>query len=75
MATAAIAMCITYFFSDYEIRIGKQENSPAIRADGKHIRTDIVVSFIVLLGLVGKLTHAPAEKVATVIVDAHVKSP
>jgi len=68
MATAAIAMCVTYFFSSYEIRTGKQENSPAITADGKHIRTDAIVSFIVLLGLAGRLFHLPAEKVATIIV-------
>jgi len=68
MATAATAMIITWLFSAYETKIGKQENSPAIVADGKHIRTDAIVSFIVLLGLIGKQFHFPAEKIATVVV-------
>ena len=54
MVTAGVAMLITWSFSVYETRIGKRENSPAIIADGKHIRTDAIVSFIVLLGLIGR---------------------
>ncbi len=68
MTTAGAVMCITWFFSAYEIKMGKKENSPAITADGKHVRTDAIVSFIVLLGLAGKLVHIPAEKAATIIV-------
>ncbi len=68
MATAGVAMGVTWFFSAYELKAGKRINSPALMADGKHIRTDAIVSLIVLLGLVGKQLHFPAEKVATLIV-------
>jgi cation diffusion facilitator family transporter len=68
MATACIAMMVTWLFSAYEMKIGRQENSPAILADSRHIRTDAIVSFIVLLGLIGKQLQFPAEKIATVVV-------
>ncbi len=68
MATAATAMLVTWLFSLYEMRIGRQENSPAILADSRHIRTDAFVSLIVLVGLIGKQFNVPAEKIATVVV-------
>ncbi len=68
MATAGVAACMTYLFSIYEIKVGKRENSPALLADGRHIRMDAVVSLVVLLGLAGTLLHLPAEKAATLVV-------
>ena len=68
MATAATAMIVTWFFSIYELKMGRQENSPAITADGRHVRTDAVVSLIVLLGLIGRQFNFPAEKIATIVV-------
>ncbi len=68
MATAAVAMSVTWFFSAYELKIGTQENSPAIIADSRHIRTDAIVSLVVLLGLAGGQLDFPAEKIATLVV-------
>ncbi len=72
MASAGIAACSSYLFSTYEIKMGKIENSPALKADGRHIRMDAVVSAVVFLGLVGSLFDFPAEKAATVIVIAFI---
>ena len=37
------------------IRTGRKERSPALEADGRHILTDVVTSFGVIVGLVGAL--------------------
>ena len=49
---AVIGIFINYFVSQYIIRIGKEINSPAIVADGKHQKTDIFSSIAVLVGVV-----------------------
>ena len=49
---AIIGIFINYFVSEYIIRIGKEINSPAIVADGKHQKTDIFSSIAVLVGVV-----------------------
>ncbi len=68
MATAAIAAGLTGAFSVYEIKVGKRENSPALTADGYHVRTDAIVSLIVFLGLAGRLIHVHTERAATIVV-------
>ena len=72
IATAAAAMLITFFYSFYVIKKGRQENSPAIIADGKHIRIDAFVSLIVAIGLTGRLLHIHAEKITTLFVAAFI---
>ena len=72
IATAAAAMLITFFYSFYVIKKGRQENSPAIIADGKHIRIDAFVSLIVAVGLTGRLLHIHAEKITTLFVAAFI---
>ena len=68
MTTAAIAAGITWFFSMYEIKVAERENSPALKADGRHVRMDAIVSLIVFLGLAGRFVHIHTEKAATIIV-------
>ena len=49
---ATLGIFINYAVSNYIIKIGKEINSPAIVADGKHQRTDIFSSIAVLVGVV-----------------------
>lgn len=49
---AAVGIIINLKISDYIIGIGKQINSPALVADGKHQKTDIFSSVAVLVGIV-----------------------
>lgn len=49
---AVFGIFINYSVSEYVIKIGKEINSPAIVADGKHQKTDIFSSIAVLLGVV-----------------------
>ena len=49
---AAVGILVNLKISDYIINIGKQINSPAIIADGKHQKTDIFSSVAILVGVV-----------------------
>lgn len=49
---AIFGIFTNYAISNYIIRIGKEINSPAIVADGKHQRTDIFSSVAVLIGVI-----------------------
>jgi cation diffusion facilitator family transporter len=59
IAGVIIAILATYFFSRYEMHIGKQINSPSIIADAEHVKTDMLSSVIILIGLVGGLFRVP----------------
>lgn len=48
---AFIGIILNFAISTYIIRIGKEINSPAIIADGKHQRTDIFSSITILFGV------------------------
>lgn len=54
-----LAILATYFFSRYEMRIGRQINSPSIIADAEHVKTDMLSSIIILVGLVGGFFRVP----------------
>jgi cation diffusion facilitator family transporter len=54
-----LAILATYFFSRYEMHIGRQINSPSIIADAEHVKTDMLSSLIILIGLVGGLFQIP----------------
>ena len=49
---AIFGIIINFAVSEYIIRIGKQINSPAIVADGKHQKTDIFASIAILAGVI-----------------------
>ena len=49
---ALFGIFINYIISEYIIRLGKQINSPAIVADGKHQKTDIFSSIAILVGVI-----------------------
>ena len=52
---AVISMiCATmaiYFFSKYELKVGKRVGSPSLIADAKHVKTDVLSSSLVVIGL------------------------
>ena len=49
---AVVGILVNLKISDYIISIGKEINSPAIIADGKHQKTDIFSSVAVLVGVI-----------------------
>ncbi len=69
---AMLGMCITIavtdLFSRYEIRVGKEVGSPSLIADGKHVRTDMLSTFVVLTSLGGQYFGYTVDKIAAVVV-------
>ncbi len=72
MAGVVITMVITFFFSRYELRVGKKIGSPSLIADAQHIRTDMLSSAVILCGLFGGLFGWPLDRVAALVVVALV---
>ncbi len=68
MLGVCVTMGVTYLFSRYEMRVGKAENSPSLIADGKHIRTDMLSTVVVLASLVGQYFGYVLDTAAAVIV-------
>ncbi|MBW2038194.1 MAG: cation diffusion facilitator family transporter [Deltaproteobacteria bacterium] len=59
IAGVTVAILATYLFSRYQLRIGRQINSPSVIADAQHIKTDMFSSIIIMVGLVGGLFRIP----------------
>lgn len=49
---AVFGIFVNFIISEYIIRVGKEINSPAIVADGKHQKTDIFSSIAILVGVI-----------------------
>ncbi len=64
-----LAVFLTFLFSGYELKVGKTEESPALVSDSKHVRSDMLSSVIIILGLIGAVFHiSNLDKIAAVIV-------
>ncbi len=65
---------ITFSLGRYEIKVGRQINSPSIEADGHHVQTDMLSSVVVLASLIGGLFGLKVDRFAAgimVIFIAH----
>jgi len=68
MAGILLTMVITFAFSRYELRQGKEIGSPSLMADAQHIRTDMLSSTVILIGLVGGWFGLSLDKIAALLV-------
>lgn len=70
LATAGIGatILITWWFSRYELKKGKETGSPSLIADARHIWTDMLSSIVILLALLGSSIGFAIDKYAAVIV-------
>lgn len=68
VAGVILTMVITFAFSRYELRKGKEVGSPSLIADAKHIRTDMLSSSVILVGLVGGWFGLNLDRIAAVLV-------
>lgn len=53
IAGIAFIILVAYLFSRYELRVGLKVGSPSLVADAKHITTDLLSTFIVLIAVLG----------------------
>ena len=63
-----VTMGITFSFSRYELKQGKEIGSPSLMADGQHIRTDMLASTVIMAGLIGGWFGFNLDKVAALLV-------
>lgn len=68
MAGVVLAMAITFFFSRYELNRGMELGSPSLIADARHIRTDMLGSSVILIGLVGGWFGLNLDRIAALLV-------
>ena len=68
MAGVLLTIAITFVFSRYELRRGREIGSPSLIADAQHIRTDMLGSFVILTSLIGTWFGLNLDKVAALLV-------
>lgn len=68
IAGVLLTIAITFVFSRYELKRGKEIGSPSLIADALHIRTDMFSSFVILASLVGGCFGYNLDRVAALLV-------
>jgi cation diffusion facilitator family transporter len=68
LAGVGISAIIPTVFSHYEMRAGREANSPALIADAQEYRAHIFSSGVVLAALVGQLLDVPLDRVAALVI-------
>lgn len=68
IAGIVLTILITWLFSRYELKKGKETESPSLIADAQHIWTDMLSSCIILLAFLGSAVGFAIDKYAAVIV-------
>jgi cation diffusion facilitator family transporter len=51
IAVMSVVVAITGFIAWYKGRVGRQENSPSLRADARHSFTDLIASVAIIVGV------------------------
>ena len=67
MAGVLLSILITFLFSRYELRRGREMESPSLIADAQHIKTDMLSSGVIFFGLLGGLFGLPLDRVAALV--------
>jgi len=63
-----VVIIITFLFSRYEMKIGKEINSPILLADAKHSRTDVLSNTVVMIAIIFGSIGYKLDKIAALIV-------
>lgn len=67
-----IAILVPFLFSRYEMRVGKEINSPSLIADATEFRAHIVSSSLVFIALAGQLIGLQIDRIAALIIVAWI---
>ena len=68
VASLLFSIGLTYWFSRYEMRVGKKINSPILMADAEHVRTDVLSNVVVLVAVVSSSIGYQLDKIAALII-------
>jgi cation diffusion facilitator family transporter len=68
LAGVALSAVIPLAFSFYEMRVGRQLNSPSLMADAQEYRVHVFSSGVVFLALIGQMIGAPLDRYAALVI-------
>lgn len=68
LAGVGLSALVPLAFSFYEMRIGKQLNSPSLIADAKEYRVHVFSSGVAFLAMVGQLVNIPLDRYAALAI-------
>ncbi|HIJ66309.1 MAG TPA: cation transporter [Candidatus Hydrogenedentes bacterium] len=64
-----VCMVLSHFLARYKIRVGRDEGSISLEADGHHSRMDLYSSAVVFVGLLGDLIGIRLDALASALVS------
>lgn len=68
LAGVVLATAIPLIFSVFEMRAGKEANSPALIADAKEYRVHVFTTGVVLAALLGQRFNLPLDRIAALVI-------
>jgi cation diffusion facilitator family transporter len=68
LAGVALSAVIPLAFSIYEMRVGRELNSPSLMADAQEYRAHVFSSGVVFLALVGQMIGYPVDRYAALVI-------
>jgi cation diffusion facilitator family transporter len=68
LAGVALSALIPLAFSHFEMRVGRQINSPSLMADAQEYRAHVFSSGVVFLALVGQMVGFPIDRYAALVI-------
>jgi cation diffusion facilitator family transporter len=68
LAGVALSALIPLVFSRYEMRVGREINSPSLMADAQEYRAHVFSSGVVFLALVGQMVGFPLDRYAALAI-------
>lgn len=70
IASVVCAISVSFLYSSYATRVGRQINSPSLVADAKHISVDMFASAAVLVGFLASFAGVKLDRVSAFVVVA-----
>jgi cation diffusion facilitator family transporter len=68
LAGVALSAIVPLAFSIYEMRVGRELNSPSLMADAQEYRAHVFSSGVVFLALVGQMIGYPVDRYAALVI-------
>ena len=68
LAGVALSAVIPLAFSVYEMRVGRELNSPSLMADAQEYRAHVFSSGVVFLALIGQMIGFPVDRYAALLI-------
>ncbi len=68
VASVVCAIVVSFLYSSYATRVGRQINSPSLVADAKHISIDMFASAAILVGLLASFAGIKLDRVCAFVV-------